>query len=201
MKYYQEITLIPDAEISPYFLWSKVYTQLHIALADIKNHQGIDGIGVSFPDYRYEEKNGKTFAMLGTKLRIFAQTTAELEKLALAVWLANLTDYVHLTSIKEVPSKATEYVVVRRYRGKSLERKAKDYAKYKGISLDEAMMYCRVNKTTSEMPYPYIQMHSLNNGNDYRLSILQEAVAQPKSGSFNSYGINNISSRVTVPHW
>ena len=42
MNFYQEITLIPDAEISPYFLWSKVYTQLHIALADVKNQHGVD---------------------------------------------------------------------------------------------------------------------------------------------------------------
>lgn len=201
MNFYQEITLIPDAEISPYFLWSKVYTQLHIALADIKNKHGIDGIGVCFPNYRYEEKNGKTFATLGTKLRIFAKTADELEKLALPVWFARLIDYVHLTSVKEVPNKATEYVVVRRYRGKSLERKAKDYAKYKGIGYDEAMTYCQKNKAMSEMPYPYVQMKSLHNGNDYHLSILQEPAEQPKLGSFNAYGMNNISNHVTVPHW
>ena len=62
MNFYQEITLIPDAEISPYFLWSKVYTQLHIALAHVKNQHGVDGIGISFPNYKYEEKDGKTFA-------------------------------------------------------------------------------------------------------------------------------------------
>ena len=50
MNFYQEITLIPDAEISPYFLWSKVYTQLHIALAHVKNQHGVDGIGISFPN-------------------------------------------------------------------------------------------------------------------------------------------------------
>ena len=31
MQFYQEITLLPDVEISPYFLWTKVYTQIHLA--------------------------------------------------------------------------------------------------------------------------------------------------------------------------
>ena len=110
MNFYQEITLIPDAEISPYFLWSKVYTQLHIALAHVKNQHGVDGIGISFPNYKYEEKDGKTFATLGNKLRIFANTGDELDKLALPVWLDRLIDYVHLTSIKEVGDKATGHV-------------------------------------------------------------------------------------------
>lgn len=37
MKYYQEITLIPDAEIPPDFLWTKVYAQIHLAFADREN--------------------------------------------------------------------------------------------------------------------------------------------------------------------
>jgi len=32
MKVYQEITIIKTPEISPYFIWSKLYTQLHLAL-------------------------------------------------------------------------------------------------------------------------------------------------------------------------
>ena len=67
MKYYQEVTLLPNEEITPNFLWSKVYNQLHLALADVKNKNGIDGIGISFPQYKFDEKNGKTFATLGSK--------------------------------------------------------------------------------------------------------------------------------------
>lgn len=36
MEYYQEITLLPCAEVSLAFLWTKVFTQLHIAFADEK---------------------------------------------------------------------------------------------------------------------------------------------------------------------
>ena len=40
MEYYQEITLLPCAEVSLAFLWTKVFTQLHIAFADEKNKSG-----------------------------------------------------------------------------------------------------------------------------------------------------------------
>ena len=56
MEYYQELTILPDPEISPYFIWTKLYTQLHIALADLYNTQGISSIGVSFPNYKFEQK-------------------------------------------------------------------------------------------------------------------------------------------------
>jgi len=56
MDYYQEITLIDQAEISPYVIWSKLYQQLHIALAEIKDGNNKVNIGVSFPQYIYEEK-------------------------------------------------------------------------------------------------------------------------------------------------
>ena len=87
MKYYQEITLIADD--MPFFeLWSKIFTQLHIALADVKNSHGIDTIGVNFPNYQYTEKQGKTFATLGHKLRIFAPSEQALQTLNLDKWLA-----------------------------------------------------------------------------------------------------------------
>ena len=57
LTHYQEITLLPEPDISSYFIWSKLYNQLHIALADIKNTHGIESIGVSFPDYHFDSKN------------------------------------------------------------------------------------------------------------------------------------------------
>ena len=104
MKYYQELTILPDPEISNYFIWSRLFTQLHIALADIKNQHGIDSIGVSFPEYYFDE-NGKS-SRLGSKLRIFAPNLETLEKLDLNNWLDRLTDYVHIKSIKEVGNQA-----------------------------------------------------------------------------------------------
>lgn len=48
MKYYQEITIIKSPDISPYFIWSKLYTQLHLALVEVKNPDDSSNIGVSF---------------------------------------------------------------------------------------------------------------------------------------------------------
>ncbi|UNU73187.1 type I-F CRISPR-associated endoribonuclease Cas6/Csy4 [Moraxella nasovis] len=200
MNFYQEITLIPDAEISPYFLWSKVYHQLHIALADVKNKHGIDGIGISFPNYRFEEKDGKTFATLGTKLRIFANTEDELIKLDVNYRLERLTDYVHIKPIREVGSQAKGYVVVKRHRYKNFDKQVAKFAKFKGISLEESHAHCREHKQPIKY-YPFITLNSETTQQPYQLSIWQEAVDSPVAGKFNTYGLNSLSGSVTVPHW
>ena len=112
MDFYQEITLIDQAEISHYFIWSKLYTQLHIALAERKDVNDKVSIGFSFPQYIYEEKaeSQKAKVNLGKKLRIFAPSEADLQKLDIRKWLDRLTDYVHISSIREVPKeKITGY--------------------------------------------------------------------------------------------
>ena len=198
MNYYQEITLI-DGEKRLYELWSDIYKQIHIALADIKNNHGIDSIGVSFPNYRYEEKGDKTFATLGDKIRVFAPSQADLEKLNLNHWLSRLTDYVHIKSIAEVGNKATGYLVVKRYRFKPVEVQANSLAEKLSIGYDEAMAI--VAKRRSELKVPYINLKSETNDVSYRLSILQQPVDSPTEGAFNTYGLNTMSTEVTVPHW
>ena len=96
MEYYQEITLLPCAEVSLAFLWTKVFTQLHIAFADEKNKSGHNPYAVSFPEYR---ETG-----LGEKIRVFAEAQ-ELERLNLSKVLGHLFDYVHCTSIRKVPER------------------------------------------------------------------------------------------------
>lgn len=171
MNVYQEMTLMADADISPYFLWSKVYARLHIALADVKNKHDIDGIGVSFPQYKHQQKNDKTIATLGNKLRIFANTADDLEKLALSARLDGLIDYVHLTEIKEVGDKATGHVVVKRYRHKSLHFYVKNYATYHNVSYDEAVKMCQ-HYNVSNPSYPYINLTSSRNGHQYKINCL-----------------------------
>jgi len=34
MKWYIDLTLLPESEIPIYFLWEKVYQQLHLALVE-----------------------------------------------------------------------------------------------------------------------------------------------------------------------
>ena len=155
LNYFQEITIIPDPEIAPYFIWSKLFTQLHIALAEMKNEHGIKSIGVSFPDYHYDEK-GKS-SKLGLKIRVFAPSQKDLETLNLDKWLDRLTDYVHVKGIKKVPTdKVTSYFSVHRYRFKPLDVQAQTLSDKLNISYDEAM--ATVAKRKSEMPLPFIQM-------------------------------------------
>lgn len=200
MKYYQEITLLDSDEKSIYEIWSEVYMQLHIALADLKNKHAIDTIGVSLPNYRYEEKKGQTFAMLGNKLRIFAPSQKDLETLDLNKWLERLTDYVHVKRINEVGDKAKGHVVVRRYRHKNVLKQAEVFAEHKGITLEAALIHCSKHKQDNK-PYPHINLRSISNNQPYALSIIQEMADNEAQGSFNSYGINNVADKVTVPHW
>lgn len=199
MNYYQEVTLI-DGDKKLYEIWSDVFNQIHIALADIKNKHDTDSIGVSFPSYRYEEKNDKTFATMGGKLRVFAPNQKDLETLNLNDWLARLTDYVHIKGIKEVPTaKTTGYVSVHRYRFKPIEVQVQTLADKLDVSYEEAMV--TVAKRKNEMAVPYIQMRSQTNNSNYRLRILQLPCDKPKAGRFNVYGMNGMSDSITVPQW
>lgn len=194
MKFYQELTLLPDVESSPYFLWSKVYTQLHIALADVKNTHGIDGIGVSFPQYRFETQGNKTWATLGVKLRVFAQSEDELNKLNLAKWLERLTDYVHLKSVQAVPENH-RYAIFKRYHAKNIEKVAGEFAKFKGIDFDTALSHCQTHKAKPQN-YPFIELKSETTGQNFKLHIVKETSDKAKTGEFSSYGLG-----VSVPEF
>ncbi len=198
LTHYQEITIIPDSEITAYFIWSKLFTQLHIALADVKNEHGINSIGVSFPDYYYDNKSEKS-SKIGLKLRIFAPSQNDLETLNLDKWLDRLSDYVHIKGIKEVDDKATGFVSVHRYRFKQIEIQAESLAKKMAISNEEAMAI--VAKRKDELKLPFIQMRSETNQSHYPLQILQQSSGAEVAGGFNVYGMNGMTDQVTVPHW
>lgn len=153
--FYQELTIIKSPEISPYFIWNKVYTQVHLAFVEQQNLDETVNFGVSFPEYFYQyqqdsrndKDNNKEAASLGTKLRIFAASQKELEQLNLNQWLERLTDYVHIKSVRAVPENLTEHLLVKRYRPKtplSLERETRRFMqresarKNREISFDEA---------------------------------------------------------------
>ncbi|WP_201589831.1 type I-F CRISPR-associated endoribonuclease Cas6/Csy4 [Psychrobacter fozii] len=196
--HYCEITIIPDPEIAPYFIWSKLFAQFHIALAEMKNKHGIESIGVSFPDYHYDEK-GKS-SKLGLKLRVFAPSQRELDTLNLDKWLERLTDYVHIKGIKQVPTdRAISYVSVHRYRFKPIDVQAQTLAKKLSISYDEAMVI--VAKRKPEMALPFIRMRSETNKSYYPLKVLQQPRSEAKAGRFTVYGMNGMTNSITVPHW
>lgn len=221
MRFYQEITLIKTPEISPYFIWSKLYTQLHLALVEQQNLDKMVNIGVSFPEYAYQEKEGKEFASLGTKLRIFASSEQELQKLNLNKWLDRLMDYVHIKSIRPIPSNANSYLLVKRYRvTTNLERLTRRFMRRESkrtgreISFEEAqkiqnLRFLEEKKVTLEKAkahytnplvkdLPFVKIKSLSGEQEFSLLINQQPVDQQQQGSFSTYGL---SSKATVPNW
>lgn len=197
MNYYLEITLINDNEFGFSRLWTSVYTQLHLAFVEQKDANEQIPYGVSFPEYKTVESKGKRLMLLGAKLRVFANSADELQKLDLNKWLDRLSDYVHIKSPKQVES-VTQYLTVNRYRPKaSAENLARRYARRKNISLEEALKRLE-GYQPKHAPYPYLQLKSLSGGSQFSLCLNQQTVEKPTAGKFSTYGLSATS---TVPHW
>jgi CRISPR-associated endonuclease Csy4 len=198
MQFYQDITLLPDPETDLYFLWKKVYQQIHLALVEMKGEDGRVGIGLSFPKYCY----GKSRKHLGNKLRIFASSEQELADLDVPKWLSRLLDYVHFTQVRQVPEK-TDYVHFSRRQIKSLEKVAKRRATHLSIPYEEAFAFLVKEERSDECDLPFIQMESLSskvsdNGttNRFPLFIKKNIADMSKDGRFDCYGL---SKTATVP--
>ena len=159
MNYYIEVTLMENDQFSPYELWSQLYPQLHLALVEAKNADNKVSIGFSFPQYRFHQDKGVGF--IGTKLRLFAESEANLKKLDIRRWLERLEDYVHVTSIREVPNDIKNYAIYKRKQVKTnAQRLARHRVKRGDIGFDEALArYSNVGTTTNS---PYIEMKSLS---------------------------------------
>ncbi len=197
MQFYQEITLLPDVEISPYFLWTKVYTQLHLAFVEQQDDDGKIAYGIAFPQYRLKPE--KQIGFLGFKVRIFAQTEQALQALNLAKWLERLTDYVHITSIRPVPvDKITGYAHYYRVIPKmSLDERIVHQAKRHHVSMDVAREELKDYQTEKNIE-PFIQLKSQSTGHNFALYIGKNMAEQAQAGTFGSYGLSRTS---TVPEF
>ncbi len=194
MKYYIEVTLIPDSENTIYFLWKKIYPQLHLQLVKNKNNAGNSEIGVSFPDYKSR--------FLGKKIRLFAQEESQLETFSLNECLAKFKDYVHIKSIQTVPNEITHYANFYRVQVKSnVERLIRRSVKNSKCTPTEAITRFE-GISDKETDLPYIKMKSQSNGESFKLFI--ECYQQPceknqcldKNKEFNCYGLSKLA---TVP--
>lgn len=215
MKYYQDITLLPDAETNLGFLWHKVYQQVHLALVERKKTNGNSDIGVSFQEY-----GSKNFP-LGSKLRLFAPTKLQLEQLDIGKWLSRFRDYAHYTSIKEVPIQVDTFVRFKRIQfDTSIERLARRRSKRKGETFEEAMNHFSAvksrgkensiihihysddkraftsNPKEKESKKPFILVHSLSKNKRFKLFIEKEEVKKAEIGEFSCYGLGKTA---TVP--
>jgi len=190
MKIYLEITIKPQPEIPLYFLWEKVYQQIHLALVETQDKNGTVAIGVSFPEY-----DACQF-QLGCKLRLFAEEKVELEKLAVNKWLSRLCDYAHVKPIVPVPGKIAGHAFFRHVKMKgSKEKLARRRAKRKGETLQQALSHFETFEE-QRSKLPYINMTSLTNGHRFRLFIEKQAMEQPQTGLYSCYGLSNTT---TVP--
>ena len=215
MKHYIEITLIDNADINLFSLWSKVFQQIHLGLVEIQDDQGQAPIGLSFPEYVIGEK----YSVLGSKLRLFANDEAGLKQFDTAKWLARLSDYVHCTSIRPVPEKIIGYALYQREQPKTNpDRLARRYAKRHGVDFDTALnglvdlkstkkplnsdykmqfRYCEMTK--KKISSPFIRLKSMSSEQVFCLWIKKILVDTQSSATyFSSYGLSSIS---TVPEF
>lgn len=200
MKYYQEIKFLPDDDISIHFLWSKVYKQLHLALVAVKDEDNKVSIGFSFPDYRYDPKKGSGF--LGEKLRIFALSEDALTQLNLQEWLKRYLDYVHISSLKEVPyDKVEKYAVFKRKQIKSsAERLARAEAKKGRYDYQTALEHYQKFVKSTNLPYIQVLSDSslknvdLKEKHCFKLFIEKYIAEKSETQVFSTYGLSSESS-------
>ena len=227
MKYYIDITLLPDAESNMGFLWQKVYQQIHLALVDnsfesdeiFKNRNGEEekikksNIAISFPKY-----GDKEFP-LGNTLRLLAETKDQLKALKIKNKLKRLTDYSHCKSIKRIePEKIKKFVCFQRKQFKSphrikedIERRANYLVKKKGRKFVEvkAELLKRTKKYEDKSKLPFINLVSLSSKPDVPLSekdrfllfIEMQDMDNEIKGDFTCYGLSGrgVNKQATVP--
>lgn len=190
MKVYTDITLLPNADISHYFLWEKVFQQVHLGLASQLSADDSSAIAVAMPEYDADKNH------LGSKLRLLAPEESYLEKLDIRQYLSRLADYVHVTGIRPVPDKDFQHCVYRRLQPKSSnERMARRKAKRQGITLEEARKQL-AGREEAFTRLPFVNMKSQTTGQRFRLFIDRQLADQPVAGHFSSYGL---SHGATVP--
>lgn len=194
MKFYQELTLLPMAEIGLNFLWEKLFKRVHLALVSLKDKKDLIPIGVSFPEFN-KEKN-----TLGTKLRLFAPTEEILTNLKIEEKLLPFKDYLHITKTHPVPSKSIKsYAIFSRWRKEktNIERLARRRMKRHNETFEEALSYYSNVKTSNSKTPPYIVTKSFSYNTNFRLYIDMKTVEKASNNMYTCYGLS--TSERTAP--
>jgi len=212
MKYYLDITLLPEADITLGFIWQKVYQQVHIALVDNKVAGNESAIAVAFPLY------GEHAFPLGNKLRLLAEDESQLTGLNINRWLNRFEDYVHIKSIKPVPEHSTHVCFVRQHvKGeerieKDMQSKAKHWSEKSGQSIDICLAELEKSKPKAINPLPFIWLESQEtkqrsegSSSKFPLFIKKVDVLDQQVGVFNCYGLSanhsNKGKLVSIPQF
>jgi len=194
MRFYCEITLLPNPEVNLNFLWSKVFQQIHLGLVEMQDDRKQVPIGIGFPEYVTREKN----SALGGKCRLFAQDEATLDRFDAAKWLDRLSDYVHCTRIRPVPEKLAGYAIYQRQQPKTnKERLARRYAVRHKVSYDESLRYYG-DMAPIRIPTPYIRLKGLSSEQTFCLWIKKTLVSESSGACFSCYGL---SATTAVPEF
>jgi CRISPR-associated endonuclease Csy4 len=227
MKYYLDITILPDVEANLGFLWQKVYQQVHLALVDnsfesdefFKNNKGHQEklkkskIAISFPKY-----GDKDFP-LGNTLRLLAETKEQLQSLKTEEKLNRLMDYSHCKSIKRIDKEnVIKYVCFKRKQFKSptrisadIERRASYLAKKNNRDVTEvkAELLERSKKYKNQSKLPFINLISLSSKPNvpssekdrFLLFIEMKDMDTELKGNFTCYGLSSreANKTATVP--
>lgn len=191
MWFYQDVILKPTEDIATSFLLSRVYRQIHLALASSKDEQGMIRCGVAFPEYSDAKPT------LGRTLRLLAPEESDLQHLNLTDALRRfMPDYVKLEKILQVPIKGCKgFVTYRRYQPEATPaQKARRYAKRHNISIEEAQKLFPT--PVNETHYPYIQLESMTNHHRFSLFIQKKEADEHPCEGFSAYGL---SKRTSVP--
>lgn len=188
MKFYQDVTLLPDAEITLYFLWEKVYQQIHLALVEMQDDSGKAPIGIAFPAY------DKAAHSLGGKLRLLAPTAHQLERCCAEQWLSRFSDYLVFSPILPVPGDVYTHACYRRLQPKSsTARMARRKAKREHLTPEAALAVLN-DRHEQRCDAPFVWLKSLSNGERFRLFIEYEEVESAVPGGFSTYGLSNPGS-------
>lgn len=212
MRYYQELTLLPGAEVSLNFLLPKVFMQIHYAFGQYMNQKGYNDIGISFPNY--------ASTGLGDKIRLIAPDEASLTQLDVMRYMEKLNDYIYFLKTRMIPQrKICGYSIYSRYRppagymqpqkqgpavfshyapNKPLERMARRFAKrHPDVSYEEALKLIKLPKSDLQLPY-ITKVNSKSTGQYYQIYVQKKSVDTLIEGGFSSYGF---SSTASVPEF
>jgi CRISPR-associated endonuclease Csy4 len=203
MKYYLDITLLPDAEASLGFLWFKIYQQIHLLLVENKVSPKDSVIAVSFPHY------GDKAYPLGNKLRLLATSQSQLSGLAVESWLSRFADYVHIKGIKAVPENVTQFACFKRWQYKSpnklrleVDKRAQYLANKNNLAVAQVKerLLASIDSLDHASKLPFINLTSLSTDKtkpiderrNFKLFIERELVSHgiPSNGVFTCYGLS-----------
>lgn len=198
MYYFIELSLIPDESVSTGFVMSKVMDVLHLCFVNLQKDVGHNPVGLAFPKYRYDpEAKGEVKGHLGSQIRLYAQTEAQLEALNLKQQLRRFEDYVHLRTVRELDRANFGFVCFKRVQFRSsAERLARRRTHYLDESYEQALQHFQ-DFAEQQSDLPFVHLHSQSSEQAFRLFIAKQAVDAPTDWKFSSYGL---SATVGVPN-